>query len=361
MNILHYLNVLIGFSLVMLLLSVVTSFAAQTWLLLLKTQSRAVGNGLVGMLEDIGLEKALATQQVDALLNKGSSIFGRKLGGVLNKVSAFLLAGAPKHIGREEFVLLLLRKAVSDNELATKLGFADETGAKSKLQELEEAILAEETKDLTLPAHLWRTRAMQTKVPELASKIFARFDEVLDRVTEDVSGFGKVLGILITLPLLLMYWPVDSIDLLNRLNNDQALSAQLARIAETTHPSLQKVQEEFQQCQDNNRNAPTVKQVCEDSERALKKIVTGTINLNTVWGLFGNNVQKSLPCKLPIVDMPLPDCMRAELTPGIFVTWILVSLGSAFWLGLLNKVLGIRSEFSKKLDAQRELRATSQA
>ena len=95
----------------MLLLSVVTSFAAQTWLLLLKTKSRAVGNGLAGMLEDIGLEKALATQQVDALLNKGSSIFGKKLGGALNKVSAFLLAGAPKHIGREEFVLLLLRKS----------------------------------------------------------------------------------------------------------------------------------------------------------------------------------------------------------------------------------------------------------
>ena len=112
---------------------------------------------------------------------------------------------------------------------------------------------------------------MQAKVPELASKIFARFDEVLDRASEDVSGIGKVLGILITLPLLLIYWPVDSIDLLNRLNNDQALSAQLARIAETTHPSLQKAQEEFQQCQDNNRNAPTVKQVCEDSERTVEK------------------------------------------------------------------------------------------
>ncbi len=364
MNILHYLNVLIGFSLVMLLLSVVTSFAAQTWLLLLKTQSRAVGNGLAGMLEDIGLEKALATQQVDALLNKGSSIFGKKLGGVLNKVSAFLLAGAPKHIGREEFVLLLLRKAVSDNELATKLGFADETAAKSKLQELEEAILAEETKDPTLPAHLWRTKAMQAKVPQLASKIFARFDEVLDRVTEDVAGFGKLLGILITLPLLLIYWPVDSIDLFDRLNKDQILSAKVAAIADTTVPSLQKARDEFLQCQETNKNAPDVKDACEQSRQAWQKIVHDTINSDLIGGLFGGEAKRDVECKIPILDRPIPlieNCKRAALTPGIFVTWILVSLGSAFWLGLLNKVLGLRSELSKKLEAQREFRATSQS
>jgi hypothetical protein len=229
----------------MLLLSIVTTFAAQTWVLIFKTKGRAVGNGLASMLEEIGFEKAFAKQNVDALLNKGSSIFGKEFGGVLNKLSSYFLAGAPKHIGREEFVLLLLRKAVSDNELATKLGFANETAAKSKLQELEEAILVEETTDPTLPAHLWRTKAMQKIVPELASKIFARFDDVLDRATEDVSAFGKLLGILLTLPLLLINWPVDSIDLFDRLNKDQILSAKLATAAETNLPSLQKAYDEL--------------------------------------------------------------------------------------------------------------------
>jgi hypothetical protein len=364
MNVLHYLNVLIGFSLVMLLLSVVTSFAAQTWLLLLKTKSRAVGNGLTSLLEEIGFEKAFAKQHVDALLDRGSSIFGKKFGGALSKLSAYFLAGAPQNIGREEFVLLLLRKAVSDNELAIKLGFADEAAAKNTLQELEKAILEEETKDPTLPAHVWRTKAMQAKVPELASKIFARFDEVLDRVTEDVSGFGKVLSILITLPLLLIYWPVDSFKLLNRLNNDQILSAQLAGIAETTVPSLQKARDEFLQCQETNKNAPDVKDACEQSRQAWQKIVHDTIDSDVSGGLFGDEVKRDVECKIPILDRPIPlieNCKRAALTPGIFVTWILVSLGSAFWLGLLNKILGIRSEFSKKLEAQREFRASSQA
>ena len=364
MNILHYLNVLIGFSLVMLLLSIVTTFAAQTWVLIFKTKGRAVGNGLASMLEEIGFEKTFAKQNVDALLNKGSSIFGKKFGGVLNKLSAYFLAGAPTHIGREEFVLLLLRKAVSDNELAMKLGFADQTTAQKQLEALEKDMLAEETKDPTLPAQVWRTKAMQKIVPELASKIFARFDEALDRVSEEVSVFGKFLGIILTLPLLLLFWPVDSIDLLNRLNNDQALSAQLAGIAEATHPSLEKAHEEFQRCQDNHKNDSNMKQACEDSGRALKRIVTDTISLSEVGGLFGDKDKLNLKCRVPLFDIPLAfvkDCKRAELTPGIFVTWILVSLGSAFWLGLLNKILGLRSELSKKLEAQRDFRATSQA
>ncbi len=362
MSMLHYVNVAIGFSLVMLLLSVVTGFAVQTWLYVLRTKSRAVGNGLVSLLEDIGFDNALATRQVNALLNKGSSIFGKKLGGALSRVSAFLLAGAPKHIGREEFVLLLLRKAVTDNELATKLGFTDETAATGKLQELEKAILEEEAKDPTLPAHVWRTNAMQATVPELASKIFARFDEVLDRVSEDVSGAGKVLGIVITLPLLLMCWPVDSFQLLNRLNNDQVLSAQLAEIAETTTPALQKAHEEFLRCQETNKNAPGVKLGCQQEHHAWQKIVHDTINSDVLGGLFGGEVTRDVNCSIPLTDKPIPffeQCKRANLTPGIVVTWILVSLGSAFWLGLLHKVLGLRSELSNKLHAQREFRATS--
>ena len=363
MNLLHYLNVLIGFSLVMLLLSVVTSFAAQTWLLLLKTQSRAVGNGLASMLVEMGFEQAFAKRQVDALLNTGSSIFGKKVGSVLSKMSAFLLAGAPKHIGREEFVLLLVRKAVSDNALAIQLGFADQTTAQTQLDALEKEILVEEAKDPALPAHAWRTKAMQTVIPDLASKIFARFDEVLDRVSEDIAGFRKLLGIVITLPLLLIYWPVDSFNLLHRLNNDQVLSAQLAGLAETTLPSLQKAHEELQQCQDNEKTNPDGKDSCEPHRQALQKIANDTINSSVMGGLFGEDVRRNVQCKIPLLDVPIPfmeQCKRATLTPGIVVTWILVSLGSAFWLGLLNKVLGLRSELSKKLEAQREFRATSQ-
>jgi hypothetical protein len=56
-------------------------------------------------------------------LIKTTPFFGEKLGRFLNKFSAYFLAGTPKNIGKEEFLLLLLRKAGTDDELATKLDF----------------------------------------------------------------------------------------------------------------------------------------------------------------------------------------------------------------------------------------------
>jgi len=339
MNVLHYLNVIIGFSLVMLVLSMVTSITAQMWLSLFKTKAREVGNGLTNLLVDIGLEKADAKLKVNQLLDTGSSLLGEKLGGMLRGFSAVLLMGAPKDIGREEFLLLLLRRAKSDPDLAKKLDFVDEKEAAQKLQELEQRMLAEETAAPTLPAQVWRTKAMQTVIPELASKIFARFDEVMDRVIEEVNVYGKQLGIIITLPLLLYCWPVDSIDLMNRLNSDQALSAEIADLAGADAETMKSLLE----CRTNH---PDDQAACKDQEAKAGETLE---KLNHKLGLFGGTVGEG-----SFIER------LKNMKPGIFVTWILVSLGSAFWLGVLNKMLGIRSELTNKLNVQREYRATSQ-
>jgi hypothetical protein len=93
----------------------------------------------------------------------------------------------------------------------------------------------------------------------------------------------------------------------------------------------------------------------------LENITKNTVNnLDSVAGLFpkteGLDNYKTFD-SIGFIPMPM---RMAKLTSGIFITWILVSLGGAFWLGILNKMLGMRSEFSKKLDAQREFRANSQ-
>jgi hypothetical protein len=408
MNILHFLNVLIGFSLIMLILSIVTSSAAQVFLVLLNTKARAVGNGLTGMLEEIGLDKDMARLNVNALLDKVNrntltaqknesassatekekkpadgenqpnsskpiKYLGNKSAGSSRKMIVQFLARAPKNIGREEFLLLLLRKAKSEDTLARKFNFDDAKDAEKKLEKLEISMLHEEANNPALPAQVWRTKAMQKIVPELASKIFARFDEVMDRVTEDVSWWGKSFGIIITVPLLLLYWPVDSMDLFNLLYNDQVLSEKLAGIAETNVPVLKTAQKELQECKKDN---PDNMEECKEKKQALEKLANNmTADLSSVAGLFGKNLDGDNSIQFCLSNKvarflgknsdeknsdPCVDFRIAKPTPGIFVTWILVSLGSAFWLGLLNKMLGIRSEFSKKLDAQRELRATSQ-
>ena len=46
--------------------------------------------------------------------------------------------------------------------------------------------------------------------------------------------------------------------------------------------------------------------------------------------------------------------------PGVFLSWILVSLGAPFWYDLLKKLIGFRSLIAQKDDADRKFRANEQ-
>ncbi len=45
---------------------------------------------------------------------------------------------------------------------------------------------------------------------------------------------------------------------------------------------------------------------------------------------------------------------------GVFATWMMVSLGAPFWLGVLEKLLGLRSLMSQKASDQRAWREQDQ-
>jgi hypothetical protein len=355
MNILNYLNVIIGFSLVMLILSIVTGSITQTCLTIFKIKSKEVYKSLEKILLDIGLEKD--SSELKDILNS------------LGLKTSLPIAVMPeeKNISREEFVLLLLKKAKLNEKLAKNLGF--QNGIVNELDKLEKEMLAEETKDPSLPAQIWRTNAMQKIVPDLASKIFSRFDGAMERVAEHINAVGKLFGIAITLVLLFTCWPVDSIKLMNRLNHDQVLSQQLADAAADTVPKIEKAQKELSECIKTNPDK------CDKEKEAVKQITDKMFSDNpdvftTIDKLCpaqdSSSNKAKMPAPSPKEENNQNSCFNninikiAKPSLGIFVTWLLVSFGSAFWLGILNKMLGIRSELSKKLDAQRESRETQQ-
>lgn len=43
-------------------------------------------------------------------------------------------------------------------------------------------------------------------------------------------------------------------------------------------------------------------------------------------------------------------------SPGVLLTWVMVSMGAPFWLSQLSKLLGLRSEMARKAAEQRTLR-----
>lgn len=420
MDILHFLNVLIGFSLVMLVLSIITGGAAQAVLVFLNTRTRAIADGLAGLLVGVGINKTIDKKYAMAIIvgllippdNLDSSgeenpqdatgfikvaVWLRKklswLIWLISLISTAYARGAPQNISREELLLLLLRKASIDNELALSLGFTkdeatnapDAPDAKTKaaqaLQEIEKRILQEEVNDPKLPLQMWRTRALNAIVPDLAARVFGRFDDAMDRALDKVSERGKQWSFVLTLPLLLLYWPVDSIDLINRLYVDKALSASVAGLADSYAAKMKNVPNEIGgDCGTENqtkrladitvlKNTITTSDPTKPEDKA--KLDTAQANLKTTQQAYDLCEQKikdkqtalseemysSLTAKGLFGDTNRKD---KSLTPGIFISWILVSMGSTFWLGVLNKMLGLRSDLNKKLEEQRASRAADQ-
>lgn len=152
---------------------------------------------------------------------------------------------------------------------------------------------------------------MAAAAPELAARLFAQFDDVLARADDNAAYSRKVASVLFALGFLVVY-PVNSFDLLSRLMNDKAVAESLAvTAASQTDPA--KLRE--------------------------------AINAH---GLFGDVFSAN----------PAPRSALSE--PGVWTTFVLVSLGAPSWQGLLDKLLGLRSKIVTKTEDERAHRAAQQ-
>jgi hypothetical protein len=376
---------------VMLVLSVVTGSAAQAWLLFWEEQTIAVNETLTKLLKEAGISEDNAKNVINGILNdknpdNGASGYKKYLNYLLQLTSNLSKSGANKYISREELVLYLLRKATKEKEINDKGSLSQdlyniETGIPAEaektttpvksafkvaqeaiadiLQKIEREILTQEINNPKEPSFIWRTKAIQQAAPDLAIKIFTQFDVLMERSDDVVNRHGKLISTIFALPLLLMFWPVDSIQLITKLNNDKVLSENIAKnISENYAPLYQTAKTSNEECFSQDTPEDKKQEVCKKYEETINELASSHLDdLNQTLGLFGEN--KKISCG--ILDFPcIFTAIWNNLTLGIFITWIFVSMGSAFWLGVLNKMLGIRSELGKKLEEQRDSRAASQ-
>lgn len=71
---------------------------------------------------------------------------------------------------------------------------------------------------------------MAKVVPDLASRLFAQFDDVMTRTGDNTKYSSKVTATLLALAFLVIY-PVNSFDMLTRLSTDKSVATQLATLA----------------------------------------------------------------------------------------------------------------------------------
>ncbi len=318
---LHYLDVAIGFTLAMMVLATLVGTTTAMWLAAIQSKVRNLESGLTHVLGTLGADLTEADR-----LTIVRSLLRDKLMGSGSPFRRFGL-GATDAIGREEFVLMLLRRADAWPKVGEAVKRLTDKAPEDLLRAVESAILNEEADRPNDPANVWRTRAFKQEAPALAARLFVHFDDVLVRTDDNTSYSRKVAGALLTLAFLVVY-PVNSFDLLARLVHDDAISAALTAQAAMTDP-----------------------------KHELLAVVEEDGLFGDVFSDSSVHLAKIKACQSAVVCSARAAVSGSLTEPGVWTTFVLVSLGVPFWQGLLDKLLGLRSKITDKTRNEREQRA----
>ena len=384
MDMLHYLNVAIGFTLAMMVLATLIGTTTAVWLAAIQSKVRNLQNGLQQVLSALG----------DSLTNDEQLEIAKRI--LRGKMTAgwspvrWLGFGATQAVGRGEFVILLLRAAATAP--GSKLGAVIQgiTGQppETTLRAVERAILDQESATPSAPANVWRTRALALEAPELAARLFSQFDDVIARADDNTSYSRKFTSTVLALAFLIIF-PVNSFDVLSRLTNDKAIAASIAKLASSSSDPVAASPVKSAVTGNDPIATSLAKPAATGNEPAaaspVKSIAPGSdsnaspakpaatgnnadklLEAIDKQGLFGDVFSDDGAHITLIKEARKKDGLGAAVKiavkeslsePGVWTTFILVSLGAPFWQGLLDKLLGLRSKITAKTEEERAQRA----
>jgi hypothetical protein len=316
MPVLQFLDVAIGYILAILLAATLTGAIVQAIQTLASVRQRRLRDGLQALIAS--LDPALSTEAASLAKTLTTSARAR--------VSDL----AAERLGREEFILLLLRQAADTPAGALAKAVKDLTGkdADDLLKSIQDLLLRKEAEDPRAPAYLWKVRAFtEAGCGRLAGRIFAWYDHTMDRVEDRVTFNARLLAAIVAFGVC-MGLNLDSIGLLKRLSRDEKFRAAL----------VERAIDEIK----NPRPAA--------DPAATKESLKGVLSLADE-----TRALIVLPSAQPAAP-PDPSTGTRHQIFGLLISWAMVSLGAPFWFGLLNQALGLRSVLAQKLEQQRKHR-----
>ena len=322
---LESLDVLIGFTTVMLLASMAVTFLTQAVIEILNLRGRKLWDGLSSLLGQVNPDalRPHARQIARAALKHPLVGTGGRLGGVIQ---------------REEFVEMLLELAsrktppavLPENAreaLAGALaasGVADPEGA---LRAMRARTVELEAEYPRWAAHLRRSKAMlETVSSQWVRHAAASFDTAMDRVSHAFERHVRVYTAVFSL-LLAVGLQLDAFGLLNRLALDESLRRALVTEAAGIDARLRA----YAADEGGGRLGQRVRDL---REMASSPLVIPPGRWLGEWD----------PWKLP----------------GILISALLLSLGAPFWYGQLKNLLRLRPLLAAKEEEERQERRTSQ-
>jgi hypothetical protein len=353
MPVLYWLDVGIGYAFAMLLMATLTGAFVALVQAAFQSRTRWLADGLMSIIANLDPHTTKSeTEPKGPFATKGEALTeeARKLAwAIVGDVSVKGGTQLAEVIGREELVLLLLRNAAigADGEqgklwkLCVKLTGqtpGDLLGViQTKLVEMEQA-------DPDAPAYLWRVRAIHAAgAGALAGRVFAWYDNTMRRVEDRINYAGRKWSVLFSL-VLCAWMNVNSFDLLTKLQRDGTFREALAEMGSKAAAGP--------------APAPAAGAQTGDTPKAFEALsaeFAGKMDETTsILGLGGALQWKDGPGTVARTF-----AVRV-VTPGIWLSAMMVSLGTAFWFGLLNRLVGLKSAMKEATERGRAEREADQ-
>ena len=367
-------DVLIGLSVVMLVVSMAVTLLNQVILNLLASRGKTLHEGISDMLELLG---------VDFTRKDAENLAAAILTHPLIRTKSFTWLPKAYHFGdvihREELVKILL-----DMPSGTRL----EATLRAKLEQLMKAngiedpaatlkkvrakVLELEQSQPELANDIRQTQALlQEASSELLAKINLNFDHLIDRISVRFTASTRVVTFFSAV-LVACALQLDTVYLLNRLDMDDAMRATLVQKAEQIYDG--------QQVQAIIAPQPAVKADGEKSSQANPKADPNVLAASTTAQSPAGETdraaltEKTQKVKIYLNFMSGQGLLSVASTweewmsnwkylslPGLLLSIFLLNLGAPFWYSVLGKLLQLRSMLAQKDDAQKAIRQTSQA
>lgn len=391
---LQTIDLLIGFSVVMLILSAIVTMLVQ-WITasLLNLKGRVLKEGvahLLALLDKHGLT-ARETQQIADHILRNSLVGKKKL--FREKRG---LAGV---IHREELTKLILDFAAgADLTEASKLeqgqgcdldgeallrarllnslknnGIVDRP--EDILKAVRSTMLVLEQNQPELANDVRQSLALLTHASsEFLAKLNAWFDQTIDRTVESFTGKTRIWTVL-TAALVAVFFQVDSFELIHRLSTDKEATATLVEAAITNPDHFKPVPLSV----DEPPPAATAKDLPDPSpsDPPAPDAASGYSSAQALEAIK-NDPDLKLLVDTNLIAWPknatdwrgrwtiAPDDkprghygLLVHLV-GLLLTVSLLAMGAPLWYEILKNLIQLRSVVARKDDAQRETRQTSQ-
>ena len=182
-----------------------------------------------------------------------------------------------------------------------------------------------------LATHVREAMAMITEAEsQFVAKVNGWFDQTMDRVSQSFTNHSRywTAGVSLVLALLLQ---IDAVKIVNRLAMDDSLRASLVQQAQQTSPP-------------EAPTADTLEKASQENVKQLQLLATEKLITWPTWPIWKTWRQG----------------WDQSSVFGVLLSAMLLSFGAPFWFNVLGDLLKLRPALASKDDAQRVQRETSQ-